>query len=106
MVGHLGDILMFGTGEGLIDQPTAKTARKVQASAVSAAILSGGSAVTLVGPLTDFSAFVIEKFLPAWSDPSVVTVIELIFIGPIVGLVAFAGTWAAGYFTRSRKGEM
>ncbi len=97
---------MFGTGEGLIDQPTPKTARKVQASAISSAILSGGSAVTLVGPLTDFSAFAIDKFLPSWSDPSVISVLELIIIGPIVGLVAFAGTWAAGYFTRSRKGEM
>jgi hypothetical protein len=97
---------MFGTGDGYIDQPSAQTGRKVQASALSSAVLSGGSAVTLVGPLADLSAFLLEKFAPSWSDPSVITVLELLIIGPIVGLVAFAGTWAAGYFTRSRKGEI
>lgn len=97
---------MFGSGEGLIDQPTSKTARKVYASAASAALLSGGSAVTLVGPLTDLSAFILDKFLPTWSDPSVLAVLEMLVIAPIVGAVAYAGTWSAGYFTRSRIGEM
>ncbi len=97
---------MFGASDGYVDQPTSRTGRKVQASAVSSAILSGGSAVALVGPLTDLAAFILDKFLPTWSDPAVVTVIEMMVIAPVIGVVAYAGTWSVGYFTRSRIGEM
>ncbi len=96
----------MGTGKGLVYQQSIKTQRKVQASAATAAILSGGSAVMLVSPLTEFATFVIETFVPTWSDPSVITVLELFIIAPIVGGIAYIGTWAGGYFTRSRIGEM
>jgi len=89
----------------LYDQAMPKTIRKVQASASISAILSGGSAVALVPVLRDFSSFVLERVAPSWSDPAVVNVMEVLIIAPIIGLVAYAGTWAAGYYTRGRLGE-
>lgn len=89
----------------LYDQVFPKTIRKVQASAGMSAILSGGSAVALVPLLRDFSAFVIERLAPTWADPAVLNIIEVIIIAPIVGAIAYFGTWVAGYYTRGRLGE-
>jgi len=89
----------------LYDQAIPKTIRKVQASSAMSAILSGGSAVALVPLLRDFSGFVIERFSPVWADPAVLNIVEVIIIAPIVGGVAYLGTWAVGYYTRGRLGE-
>jgi len=89
----------------LVDQVMPKTIRKVQASAGMAAILSGGSAVALVPVLRDFAGFVIERLAPTWSDPAVLNIVEVLIIAPVVGLVAFLGTWAVGFWTRGRLGE-
>ncbi|MDH3233643.1 MAG: hypothetical protein OEQ29_08940 [Alphaproteobacteria bacterium] len=56
--------------------------------------------------MSDFVAFVIGRISPEWSDPAVITILEMMVIAPIIGGMSWFWTWTAGYYTRSRAGEL
>ena len=73
----------------LINQPDSHTVRKVQAATV------GAASTSLVVALMIY-------FIPAWSGEEAAAALMLL-VSPVVTPLV---TWAAGYYTRAREGEL
>lgn len=80
----------------LVNQPTKRTARKVQASAMGA-----GGAAALTQPLAEIVARIAVEIAP-FDIASVETQIAMV----ATGIFATVGAWVAGYYTRERRENM
>lgn len=80
----------------LVDQPTGRTHRKVEAATWAAAIAA---------PLAYALAVVGVGYLPIWdTGAGIAAMIPLIELA-ITAVLTSAATHAAGYWTRAREGE-
>lgn len=80
----------------LVNQPTSRTHRKVEAATWAAAIAA---------PLAYALAVVVVGYLPIWnSGPGLAAVSTLLDLA-ITAALTSAATHSAGYWTRAREGE-
>jgi hypothetical protein len=82
----------------LIDQPTKKTARKVQASSWAAGIVAAPAA---------YLAFLLSQLIvsavPAWQSVEAFEALTLLLELFLTGILTWGATWTTGYWVRARE---